>query len=74
MLNKKKTLISFIIAGIILAIASLSLKFFIDSGNIMLRTAPVICSLGFGLIGGGLGGLYQIRLIGKKQINLSKWK
>lgn len=65
MLNKKKRLIAVILTGVVLTIFSLSLKFFVNSGSIILRIAPVICSLGFGLIGGGLGGFCQIKRIEK---------
>ncbi|MGG7179054.1 hypothetical protein ACQPU1_15840 [Clostridium paraputrificum] len=65
MLNKKKTLISFIIAGIILAVVGLSLAFFIKSGEVMSRMSNLISALGFGLVGAGLGGLHKIRRIEK---------
>ncbi len=65
MLNKKNSLITAILIGVILSITSLSLKFFLNPGHIILKAAPVICSLGFALIGGGLGGLYQVILMEK---------
>ena len=65
MLNKKKSLIALTVSGVVLVIVGLLLTLFIKSGDIMSRTSNLIFSLGCGLIGAGLGGLYKIRRIEK---------
>lgn len=65
MLNKKKRLIGVILTGVILAIVGLLASIFLDKGEVVSRLSGLIFALGFGLIGGGLGGLYKIRHIEK---------
>lgn len=64
MLNKKKNII-LVVIGIVLAIVGLICTINVESGGITSRVSTLISSLGFGLIGGGLGSLHKIKRIEK---------
>ena len=63
MLNKKKRLIVVMLTGVILAIVGLLVSIFLDKGEVVSRLSGLIFSLGFGLIGGCIGGFCQIKRI-----------
>lgn len=64
MLNKKKNII-LVVVGIVLAIVGLICTINVESGGITSRVSTLISSLGFGLLGGGLGSLHKIKRIEK---------
>lgn len=74
MLNKKKRLIVVMLTGVILAIVGLLVSIFLDKGEVVSRLSGLIFSLGFGLIGGCIGGFVKLSELKEFLVNLNKWK
>lgn len=64
-MSKKNKCLMVVLGGVVLAIVAILPSLFMELGDVADRLFNLVFSLGFGLIGGGLGSLYNVKKIEK---------